>query len=174
MNYILEIVWFFRACDYCKWQYALLHIFVVPEIPILLQLIVDHGCQVYMCDLSTHHLVISAHQFTYVKPTLLQCKHPVVYTNTMLYHGWIYELKTPWMCKWLATVWIGLWIQTKNSIFFFFKRDTPIWEACWMCIGWIAQLQHIWQSMMSKSVGVFYCLLAHVLHSALLVVQYRQ
>ena len=108
---------------WCRRYLTAYSILVVPEMPLL---IVDRGCQVYMCDLSTHHLVISAHQFTYVKPTLLQCKHPVVYTNTMLYHGWIYELKTPWMCKWLATVWIGLWIQTKNSIFFFFKRDTPI------------------------------------------------
>ena len=58
----------------------IMHILVVPEIhvPILLQLTVDRGCQVYMCDLSTHHLVIST-------PVYL-CKNQPFFTVNIFWH----------------------------------------------------------------------------------------
>ena len=94
--------------------------------PLLLELIVDHGCQVYMCDLSTRHLVISTHQFTYVKKTNKKQSFFNVNTNTMLYHVWIYELKTQWMCKWLDTI-VDWLVETDQEqhvfLFYFFKEQ---------------------------------------------------
>ena len=41
----------------------------------------------------------------------------------MLYHVWICELKTPWMCKWLDTIMDWL-VETDQEqyVSFFFER----------------------------------------------------
>ena len=44
----------------------------------------------------------------------------------MLYHVWIYEIKTPWMCKWLDTLMDWL-VETDQELYvsslFFLKEQ---------------------------------------------------
>ena len=40
----------------------------------------------------------------------------------MLYHVWIYELKTPWMCKWLDTIMDWL-VETDQEQYLSFLKE---------------------------------------------------
>ena len=48
-----------------------------------------------------------------------------MYTNTVLYHVWIYEIKTLWMCKWLGTImdWLVETDREQYVSFFFLKEQ---------------------------------------------------